>query len=67
MLITCNVMFVVANAALFAWLLVSQNIPKTASDLILSVTKDPWYVLLLINFVVLIMECFWTPWPSSLS
>ena len=58
MVITCNVMFVVANAALFAWLLVSQNIPKAASDLILSITMDPLLVLLLINLVVLIMGMF---------
>ena len=58
MIITCNVMFVVANATLFAWLLVTQNIPNMASDLILSITQDPWWALVLINIVVLIMGMF---------
>jgi tripartite ATP-independent transporter DctM subunit len=56
--VTCSVMFIIAAATLFSWLLVSQNIPQKATELILSITHNKWMVLLLLNIVLLIMGCF---------
>ncbi|MBM4323727.1 MAG: TRAP transporter large permease [Deltaproteobacteria bacterium] len=56
--VTCSVMFVVANATLFSWLLVSQNIPQRAADFILSFTGDPLLVFFLINLFILILGMF---------
>ena len=56
--VTCSVMFIIAAATLFSWLLVSQNIPQKATALILSITHNKWMVLLFLNIVLLIMGCF---------
>jgi tripartite ATP-independent transporter DctM subunit len=57
-ILTGSIMFVVATATLFSWLLVSQNIPQKASDLILRITTNPWMVLILINIFLLILGMF---------
>jgi tripartite ATP-independent transporter DctM subunit len=55
---TAVVLFVVAAASIFAWVLTSNRVPERFASLILSVSDTPWVVLLLINLILLIVGCF---------
>ncbi len=55
---TAVVLFVVAGASIFAWLLTSNRVPEQFATLILSVSDRPWVLLLLINLILLIVGCF---------
>ncbi|MCF3934561.1 TRAP transporter large permease [Acuticoccus sp. M5D2P5] len=51
---TANVLFVVAGAALFAWVLTLDQIPLKASGWLLGISNDPLVLLLILNVCLLI-------------
>lgn len=53
-----TVMFIIAGASVFAWLLTTSHIASTISQTVLSAGLDKLTVLLLINLVFLIAGCF---------
>ncbi len=55
---TAVVLFIVAAASIFAWILTSNRVPEHFASLILSVSENPIVVLLLINLILLIVGCF---------
>jgi tripartite ATP-independent transporter DctM subunit len=55
---TAVVLFVVAAASIFAWILTQNRAPETFAGLILSVSENRWIVLILINLILLIVGCF---------
>ena len=55
---TAIVMFIVAAASIFAWILTSNRITEQFADLILQVTENPILILLMINVILLIVGCF---------
>jgi tripartite ATP-independent transporter DctM subunit len=55
---TAVVLFVVAAASIFAWILTQNRVPEKFAGLILSVSDTPWVVLILINLILLIVGCF---------
>ena len=55
---TAVVLFIVAGASIFAWILTSNRVTEQFAALILSVSETPWVVLLLINGILLIAGCF---------
>ncbi len=55
---TAVVLFVVAGASIFAWLLTSNRVPEHFAAAILGVSDKPWVILLLINLILLIVGCF---------
>ncbi len=55
---TAVVLFVVAAASIFAWILTQNRVPEKFAALILSVSDTPWVVLILINLILLIVGCF---------
>jgi tripartite ATP-independent transporter DctM subunit len=55
---TAVVLFVVAGAAIFAWILTSNRVPEAAASLLLGISDRPWVILLMINFVLLVVGCF---------
>ena len=55
---TSVVLFVVAGASIFAWILTSNRVPEAAASLLLGVSDRPWVILLMINFVLLVVGCF---------
>jgi tripartite ATP-independent transporter DctM subunit len=59
--VTASAMFIVAMASVFAWALAREQIPQTAAAAFLSVTQEPWLVLLVVNVVLLIAGCFLDP------
>ena len=55
---TAVVLFIVAAATIFAWVLTSNRAPEHFAALILTVSENPWIVLLLINLILLVVGCF---------
>jgi tripartite ATP-independent transporter DctM subunit len=55
---TAVVLFIVAAASIFAWILTSTRITEHFAGLVLGVTTEPWLVLLLINLILLVAGCF---------
>ncbi|KUF11224.1 TRAP transporter large permease [Pseudoponticoccus marisrubri] len=55
---TAVVLFVVAAASIFAWILTSNRVPEAAATLLLSLSDRPWVILLLMNVVLLVVGCF---------
>ncbi|MCO6383879.1 TRAP transporter large permease [Oceanicola sp. 502str15] len=52
---TANILFVVATAALFAWVLTLDQVPMKVSALLLGLTENPLLLLLLVNILLLVV------------
>ncbi|RST87001.1 TRAP transporter large permease [Aquibium carbonis] len=55
---TAVVLFIVASASIFAWILASNRVPEHFAALLLTVSENPIIVLLLINLILLVVGCF---------
>lgn len=55
---TATIMFVIANAALFAYVLAYENIPNTIVSSFLSLSENPIVILLIINVILLFFGAF---------
>jgi tripartite ATP-independent transporter DctM subunit len=55
---TAVVLFIVAAASIFAWILTSTRVTEHFAGLVLGVTTEPWAVLLLMNLIMLVAGCF---------
>ena len=55
---TVMLMFIVANALLFAHVLTTERIPQTIAEQILAVGMEPWMFLLVVNVLLLIAGNF---------
>ena len=55
---TAVVLFIVAAASIFAWILTSNRVPEQFAAMILSVSDNPIVILLLINLILLVVGCF---------
>ena len=58
---TVMLMFIVANALLFAHVLTTERIPQTIAEHILAVGMTPWMFLLVVNIILLIAGNFMEP------
>lgn len=55
---TAVVMFIIANASMFSYLLTTTGLASTMSNAIISVSSSKWIILLAINIVLLIAGMF---------
>ncbi|SDZ73180.1 TRAP transporter large permease [Rubrimonas cliftonensis] len=55
---TSIVMFIVAGASIFAWLLTSNRATEQFAAMLLTVTENPIIILLLVNLILLVVGCF---------
>lgn len=55
---TSIVLFIVAGASIFAWLLTSNRVTEQFAALILGATDNPILILLLVNVILLVVGCF---------
>ncbi|GAB4394136.1 MAG: TRAP transporter large permease [Kiloniellaceae bacterium] len=55
---TAVVMFIVAAASIFAWILTSNRVTEQFAALILTVTENPVIILLMMNVILLVVGCF---------
>jgi tripartite ATP-independent transporter DctM subunit len=58
MVLTSTILIVFAMANAFSWILATQQIPQKVSQYILSISRDPFVILFLVNIFLLIVGCF---------
>jgi len=58
---TVMLMFIVANALLFAHVLTTERIPQTIAEHILAVGMEPWMFLIVVNVLLLVAGAFMEP------
>jgi len=52
------IMLIIGTAAIFSWILSTQQVPALLTSFIMSITENPIIILLLINAILLINGCF---------
>lgn len=55
---TAVVGFIIATANLVSYLLTRERVPQMLSEALLSISAEPWVILLLINTLLLVLGCF---------
>jgi len=55
---TSGILIIVGAAAIFGWILAIEQIPQLFSQSLLSVSKEPWVLLLILNGMLLIVGMF---------
>jgi tripartite ATP-independent transporter DctM subunit len=55
---TALILLIVAGASIFGYLITLTKVTDSVSALVLSITTQPWMVLLLVNIFLLIVGCF---------
>ncbi len=55
---TASVLFIVAAASVFAWLLTVSQAAQLLSAAILTITDSKWIFLVLVNLLMLFVGCF---------
>jgi tripartite ATP-independent transporter DctM subunit len=63
---TGGVLIIVAGAALFGWVLAREQAPQLAADLILGITNQPLFFLILANVLLLIVGAVLEPTSAIL-
>jgi TRAP-type C4-dicarboxylate transport system permease large subunit len=58
---TSTVLFIVAAASIFGWMLTATGITAAIGEWVLGFTKEPWIFLLLANLLMLFVGCFLEP------
>ena len=59
--ITVMLMFIVANALLFAHVLTTERIPQMIAETIIGIGMEPWQFLIVVNILLLIAGMFMEP------
>ena len=55
---TATVVFIVAAASIFAWVLTTTQVTEAIAHWVLSISSEPWVFLLLANLFLLFVGCF---------
>src|SRR5450432_4276841 len=63
---TATVMFIVAAASIFGWLLTATRVTDMVAVWVLTFTHSPWVFLLLANLLMLFVGCFLEPTAAIL-
>jgi TRAP-type C4-dicarboxylate transport system permease large subunit len=58
---TATVLFIVAAASIFGWMLTATGVTTAISTWVLGFTQEPWVFLLLANALMLFVGCFLEP------
>jgi len=58
---TATVMFIVAAASIFGWMLTATGVTAAIAQWVLAFTQQPWLFLLLANVLMLFVGCFLEP------
>jgi TRAP-type C4-dicarboxylate transport system permease large subunit len=58
---TATVLFIVAAASIFGWMLTATGVTAAISSWVLAFTNEPWVFLLLANLLMLFVGCFLEP------
>ena len=55
---TVQVMFIIAAASPFGWVLIQQQVPNAVINAILSLSTTPWVILLMVNLILFVLGMF---------
>lgn len=55
---TAIILFIVAGASIFGYLITTSRITDNIAQAVLSVTSTPWIILLMVNLFLLVVGCF---------
>jgi TRAP-type C4-dicarboxylate transport system permease large subunit len=55
---TAIILFIVGGASIFGYLITTTQVTDHVAALVLSITSEPWAVLLLVNVFLLVVGCF---------
>ncbi len=55
---TVLVLFIIAAAGLFGWLLIHQKVPDATIQALMKLSNNPTVILIIINIILLILGCF---------
>jgi tripartite ATP-independent transporter DctM subunit len=55
---TATVLFIVAAASIFAWVLTTTQVTEAIAQWVLSISSEPWVFLVLANLFLLFVGCF---------
>ena len=58
---TATVLFIVAAASIFGWMLTATGVTAAISAWVLGFTREPWVFLLMANLLMLFVGCFLEP------
>ncbi len=58
---TATVLFIVAAASIFGWMLTATGVTAAISGWVLGFTNEPWLFLLMANLLMLFVGCFLEP------
>ncbi len=58
---TARLMFIIASASLFGWILAREGVPQALAAGFLAVSEQPWAILLMINLLLFVLGCFMEP------
>ncbi len=53
-----KVLFIIAVAGFFSWLMIRQSIPEQVINGLTSLTSTPWIIMLILVFILLVLGCF---------
>ncbi|WP_316978898.1 TRAP transporter large permease [Shumkonia mesophila] len=53
-----RVLFIIATADFFSWVMIHQSIPEKVILGLTTITSEPWIILLIIIFILLVLGCF---------
>ncbi|HSC71719.1 MAG TPA: TRAP transporter large permease [Candidatus Methylomirabilis sp.] len=54
---TAKITFIIASASLYGWLLAREGVPQLLTSLFLSISREPWAILLMLNVMLLFLGC----------
>jgi C4-dicarboxylate transporter DctM subunit len=52
---TAKITLIIASAGLYGWLLAREGVPQLFADIVLSISREPWIILLLLNVFLLVL------------
>jgi tripartite ATP-independent transporter DctM subunit len=55
---TAQVMLIIAMSAPFGWVLIQQQVPNAILKSLMTLSSEPWVILLIINLVLLLLGMF---------
>ncbi len=55
---TVRVLFIISAAGIFGWLLIHQRVPEAVIQGLMTLSDNPWVILLILNVILLVLGCF---------
>ena len=53
-----KVLFIIATAGFFSWLMIHQSIPEKVITGLTTITETRWIIMLILIFILLVLGCF---------